>query len=136
MVHLALCHTIIVDEKTGKYNASSPDELALVNAAKFFGAVFKKRDEENNMIIELNGEERRYKLLNILEFNSTRKRMSVIIEESVPGPDGYNNIHILTKGADSIILPRLNQERCAFIKDTERFVDQYAREGLRTLLLA
>jgi phospholipid-transporting ATPase len=51
LIHLALCHSIIVDEKSGKYNASSPDELALVNAAKFFGAVFIKRDEDNNMII-------------------------------------------------------------------------------------
>ena len=48
---MALCHTIVIDERTGKYNASSPDELALVNAAKFFGAEFLKRDEENNMII-------------------------------------------------------------------------------------
>lgn len=31
---LATCHTIIIDGRTGKYNASSPDELALVNAAK------------------------------------------------------------------------------------------------------
>ena len=41
----------MIDERTGKFNASSPDELALVNAAKFFGASFIKRDEENNMIV-------------------------------------------------------------------------------------
>ena len=34
LVFLSLCHTIIIDAKTGKFNASSPDELALVNAAK------------------------------------------------------------------------------------------------------
>lgn len=51
---------------------------------------------------------RKYKLLNILEFNSTRKRMSVIIEDFKPNQDGSNDIYILTKGADSIILPRLN----------------------------
>jgi magnesium-transporting ATPase (P-type) len=33
-VFLACCHTIIVDEQNGKYNSASPDELALVNAAK------------------------------------------------------------------------------------------------------
>ena len=81
IMHLALCHTIILDERTGKYNASSPDELALVNAAKFFGAVFKKRDEDNNMVIEYLGKELKFRLLNILEFTSTRKRMSVIIED-------------------------------------------------------
>ena len=81
LLHLALCHTIVIDERTGKFNASSPDELALVNAAKFFGAVFFKRDEDNNMIIRFKNREYRYKLLNILEFTSARKRMSVIVED-------------------------------------------------------
>lgn len=80
--HLALCHSIILDERTKKYNSSSPDELALVNAAKFFGVTFEKRDEENNMLIDFRGVRQSYKLLNILEFNSTRKRMSVIVEDS------------------------------------------------------
>jgi len=30
LLHLALCHTVIIDPKSGKYNSSSPDELALV----------------------------------------------------------------------------------------------------------
>jgi len=34
LIFLACCHTIIIDEKKGTYNAASPDELALVNAAK------------------------------------------------------------------------------------------------------
>lgn len=36
---LGLCHTVMVEEKHGKnvFNSSSPDELALVNAAKHFG---------------------------------------------------------------------------------------------------
>lgn len=34
IIHLAACHEIIIDEKKGTYNAASPDELALVNAAK------------------------------------------------------------------------------------------------------
>lgn len=42
MEALAVCHTIIVEEKDDEfvYNASSPDELALVNAARFFGYRF------------------------------------------------------------------------------------------------
>lgn len=130
LLHLALCHTIILDERTGKYNASSPDELALVNAAKFFGAEFKKRDEDNNLLIDFNGRILKYQLLNILEFNSTRKRMSVVIRD----PEG--RILLLTKGADSILYPRLNVEKSTALKSTEDFVNQYAEEGLRTLLLA
>jgi magnesium-transporting ATPase (P-type) len=100
---LALCHTIVIDERTGKFNASSPDELALVNAAKFFGAVFVKRDEDNNMIVSLGGREHKYRLLNILEFTSARKRMSVILEDS------QGKFLLLCKGADSIIEARLNK---------------------------
>lgn len=80
---LALCHTVIIEEKNGKifYNASSPDELALVNAAKFFGASFAGRDDDSNMIVEWkNGSKEVFELLNVLEFNSTRKRMSVIVK--------------------------------------------------------
>jgi len=44
IVFLAACHTIIIDQRKGTYNSASPDELALVNAAKQFGYVFKDRD--------------------------------------------------------------------------------------------
>lgn len=30
LLHLALCHNIVIDKRTGKMNAASPDELALV----------------------------------------------------------------------------------------------------------
>lgn len=78
ILFLASCHTIIVDQ--GSYNSSSPDELALVNAAKQFGYEFKDKDIDDNVII-LNiktGEEIKYKLLGICEFSSDRKRQSCI----------------------------------------------------------
>jgi magnesium-transporting ATPase (P-type) len=57
---LSFCHTVIAEKsKNSKnpdhlaYNASSPDELALVNAAKYFGYNFKGRDEDNNMLVEI-----------------------------------------------------------------------------------
>lgn len=51
---LSVCHTVVVEDKNGKlsYNASSPDELALVNGAKYLGYNFKKRDEDENVVIE------------------------------------------------------------------------------------
>ncbi len=58
LLNLAICHTIIIENKNGKlnYNASSPDELALVNAARFFGVKYVERDEENNIFIEFKKE--------------------------------------------------------------------------------
>lgn len=52
--HLAVCHTVIIDDD-GKghveFNASSPDELALVNGALHLGYKFTDRDGENNIKI-------------------------------------------------------------------------------------
>lgn len=51
MIFLACCHTIVIDERKGTYNAASPDELALVNAAKQFGYEFKGTDDDANLLI-------------------------------------------------------------------------------------
>lgn len=51
MLCLAFCHTIITTEEDNKisYNASSPDELALVNLARYLGYKFLGLDEHNVM---------------------------------------------------------------------------------------
>lgn len=150
LLHLSLCHTVIIDkEDLGNrikvtYNASSPDELALVNGARYFGYFFCDRDDRNNMIIRMpSGVDVRYKLLNIIEFDSARKRMTVIVRT----PSG--EIKVMCKGADSIIYPRLRsknpkaaplkngkEEHEDYIEITEKHLEDYACEGLRTLLLA
>ena len=81
MFHMALCHDIVTENKGDKvvYNASSPDELALVNCAKYCGFEFLGSDDKNCLLVEYKGIVQKFKLLNILEFNSTRKRMSVIV---------------------------------------------------------
>jgi magnesium-transporting ATPase (P-type) len=129
-----VCHTIIVENKDNdiQYNASSPDELALANAARYFGVIFQKRDSNNMIKIKntLTGEEDKYELLNVIEFTSTRKRMSVIVRS----PD--NKILCMTKGADSIIIPRLLPGQEQLIEHTVSFLEECANEGLRTLLIA
>jgi phospholipid-transporting ATPase len=80
-------------------------------------------------MIEANGVQEEYQVLNILEFNSTRKRMSSIIR----APDG--RILLYCKGADTVIL-----ERCAshqpYKETTLVHLEEYATEGLRTLCIA
>lgn len=71
----------------------------------------------------------KFQLLNVIEFNSTRKRMSVIVRT----PD--NRIKVFCKGADSIILPLLTKS-AENVKETTDFLEEYSREGLRTLLVA
>ena len=114
---LALCHTAVVEKKNDymTYNASSPDELALANAARHFGISFVDRDEDGNIVIhnKFTGRNVNDELLNVIEFTSERKRMSVIVR----APD--DRILIMTKGADSIIAPRLAKGQDLLIKKTE-----------------
>ena len=66
--------------------------------------MFESRDDEGNMVCQTWDGERRYKLLNVIEFDSTRKRMSVIVKD----PQG--KILVICKGADSIIEKRLKAD--------------------------
>ena len=61
------------------YQAQSPDEGALVTAARNFGFVFRSRTPDTIVIMEM-GKQVTYELLAVLDFNNVRKRMSVIGE--------------------------------------------------------
>lgn len=135
MLALALCHTVITERTPGdppkiEFKAQSPDEAALVATAKDCGFTVLGR-EDDNIILDVMGEERRYTVLNTLEFNSSRKRMSAIIRK----PDG--KIMLYCKGADSIIYSRLVAgEQYELRKTTAEHLEMFAREGLRTLCIA
>lgn len=135
MIVVALCHTVVTERTPGdppkiEFKAQSPDESALVATARDVGFTFVGR-EEDRLILNIMGEERRYQVLNTLEFNSTRKRMSAIIRM----PDG--KIMLFCKGADSMIYSRLvpNEQR-QLRASTGEHLEMFAREGLRTLCLA
>ncbi|CAN8291465.1 unnamed protein product [Cochlearia groenlandica] len=73
---------------------------------------------------------RLYKVLNVLEFNSSRKRMSVIVRDE----DG--KLLLLCKGADSVMFERLSVNGRKYEEETRDHVNEYADAGLRTLILA
>ena len=154
-----------VDKETGKieYKAQSPDEAALVQAAADMGFIFKGRErevlllqtpfgstnvggpEDGDDIIHREsgysstttaeeGSLERYELLNILEFTSARKRMSVVLRK-LDGDD--SRLFLLSKGADSVIFERLKPGAGEELKQvTEKHLDEFASQGLRTLTLA
>eukprot|EP01132_Coremiostelium_polycephalum_P003773 gene3773-4697_t len=130
---LSLCHTVIseTDEATGQitYQSQSPDELALVRAASNNGYVFLNRKTDEIMVRE-NGVDVTYSLLAILEFSSSRRRMSVIVKT----PEGV--IKLLTKGADMAISCRLNNRDSNSREETFNYLKAFSREGYRTLMLA
>ncbi|XP_053509931.1 phospholipid-transporting ATPase ID [Ictalurus furcatus] len=128
---LALCHTVMPDETNNElvYQAQSPDEGALVTAARNFGFVFRSRSPESLCVVEL-GELRCYELLAILDFNNVRKRMSVIVRS----PEGQLSLYC--KGADTIIYERLHNSCSKLMEVTTEHLNEFAGEGLRTLVLA
>ncbi|NWS31058.1 AT8B3 ATPase, partial [Polioptila caerulea] len=127
---LALCHTVMVEDRGDQlvYQAASPDEEALVLAARSLGYVFLARTQDSITIREL-GNTRTYEVLAMLDFNSDRKRMSVLVRD----PQG--TIRLYTKGADTVILERLRR-RGPNETLTERALDRFAEETLRTLCVA
>nr|XP_048316334.1 phospholipid-transporting ATPase IK isoform X2 [Myodes glareolus] len=127
---LAICHTVMVQEKDNQllYQAASPDEEALVTAARNFGYVFRSRTQDTITLVEL-GEERVYQVLAMMDFNSVRKRMSVLVRN----PEGC--ICLYTKGADTVILERLHKKG-AVETTTEEALAAFAEQTLRTLCLA
>ncbi|CBI15389.3 unnamed protein product, partial [Vitis vinifera] len=136
---LAVCHTAIpeVDDETGKisYEAESPDEAAFVIGARELGFEFYERTQTSISLHELDpmsGRKvaRTYKLMNIIEFSSARKRMSVIVRNE------EGRLLLLSKGADSVMFERLAQDGREFEVQTRLHINEYADAGLRTLVLA
>ncbi|EFJ48209.1 hypothetical protein VOLCADRAFT_40206, partial [Volvox carteri f. nagariensis] len=140
---LAVCHTVVSegqpDPRTIKYEAESPDEAALVVAAKAFGFFFLRRTQSSVFVRErgrYGGQERdvEYEVLNVLEFTSTRKRMSVVIRDKT-----RNTILVFTKGADTVIYERLDPKygpNEAMKESTGRHMEEFGAAGLRTLCLS
>eukprot|EP00834_Sanchytrium_tribonematis_P006644 NODE_509_length_6670_cov_0.463856.p1 type:complete len:1053 gc:universal NODE_509_length_6670_cov_0.463856:3825-667(-) len=139
---LSACHTVIPEMPDGTelniqdpnslnqiiYQASSPDESALVKGARLLDYIFMNRKPHSIQILVKN-ELKEYQILQVNEFNSTRKRMSVIVRN----PDG--KLVVYCKGADTVILERLSNQN-PFIEITNQALSEYANEGLRTLCLA
>ncbi|CAH8514422.1 unnamed protein product [Schistosoma mattheei] len=148
---LAVCHTVVPERNVSEnntndnnvavfgndnlnneqlinYQASSPDEAALVKAARTMGYVFTTRTP-TEVIVKIRGVEKRYGILHVLDFTSFRKRMGVVVRE----PNG--RISVMVKGADTVIFERL---ACTslFTQSTMDHLENFAKTGLRTLCIA
>lgn len=117
---IALCHTCLPETKDDgsvELQAASPDELALVEAAQDLGYMLidrpaqciklQSRDSNGNMQTET------YQVLDVIEFSSKRKRMSIILRM----PD--RSICVICKGADNVITSRLKLSHIAEQKARE-----------------
>lgn len=104
LLSLGLCHTCFPEIDTnGKitYQAMSPDEVALVEAAQDFGYVLTDRTTQSMTLASPRGSDKNgsevYEIMDTIHFSPKRKRMSIIVRF----PDG--KLCLLCKGADSIM---------------------------------
>lgn len=124
---IALCHTCLPEtSKDGDitFQAASPDEVALVQAAQEMGYLLVDRPAQSIKlsIPGQSGEQvtETYNVLKVIEFSSSRKRMSIVVRM----PDG--RICVICKGADNVIMSRLRLSELA--AETAGEVDRKARE--------
>ncbi len=82
-----MCHSLIVhDNQQGGpslYQGTSPDEVALLDAARQLGFTFVRRSL-TSIVLNMRGHTVTYDILNVMDFTSDRGRMSVIAR----APDG------------------------------------------------
>ncbi|XP_048834601.1 phospholipid-transporting ATPase IH-like isoform X2 [Brienomyrus brachyistius] len=139
---LCLCHTVQVKEEetvdgikrgihqgkgTSFYISSSPDEVALVEGMKRLGFTYLRLKDSHMEILNREEEIERFELLEVLNFDSVRRRMSVIVRS------GTGQYYLFCKGADSSIFPRVVSGKVDQIRAR---VQHNAVEGLRTLCVA
>uniref|UniRef100_A0A674P435 Phospholipid-transporting ATPase n=1 Tax=Takifugu rubripes TaxID=31033 RepID=A0A674P435_TAKRU len=125
----------VVDDNELLYEAESPDEAALVHAAHVYGFTLRGRSADH-VLVDLPGiGSVVVQLLHILPFDSNRRRMSVVVRHPLSG-----QVVVYTKGADSVIMDlnlSQDQEVHHHIREqTQKHLDSYARDGLRTLCIA
>ncbi|CAM5077976.1 unnamed protein product [Eretmochelys imbricata] len=123
-----------------RYEAESPDEAALVYAARAYNCALVGRLSDQ-VSVELPHLGRlTFELLHTLGFDSIRKRMSVVVRHPLT-----DEINVYTKGADSVIMdlllpcssddPRGKHQKKIQSK-TQNYLNLYAVDGLRTLCIA
>ncbi|XP_023080290.1 probable phospholipid-transporting ATPase VD isoform X4 [Piliocolobus tephrosceles] len=123
------------------YEAESPDEAALVYAARAYQCTLQSRTPEQVMVDFAALGPLTFQLLHILPFDSVRKRMSVVVRHPLS-----NQVVVYTKGADSVIMELLSvaspdgasleKQQMIIREKTQKHLDDYAKQGLRTLCIA
>ncbi|KAL0962598.1 hypothetical protein UPYG_G00342300 [Umbra pygmaea] len=113
-------------DENRNYQASSPDEVALVRWTESVGLTLVNRDLTSLQLKTPAGQILTYYILQIFPFTSESKRMGVIVREETTG-----DITFYMKGADVAMASIVQyndwlEEECG----------NMAREGLRTLVVA
>ncbi|CAL7937067.1 unnamed protein product [Xylocopa violacea] len=118
---------------TAIYEAESPDELALVNAARAYDVKLVKRTARSAIICLPDKSILTFEILHVLPFDSNRKCMSILVRHPLT-----NELVLYSKGADTKMLSSLapHDENSITTIKIRQHLQSYARQGLRTLVMA
>ncbi|SPO36810.1 probable NEO1 - P-type ATPase, a proposed aminophospholipid translocase [Pseudozyma flocculosa] len=125
---LALCHNVTpVTEEDGSitYQASSPDEVAIVRWTESVGLTLVARDRKTLSLKAADGAVFSYEILEIFPFTSESKRMGIVVREL-----GTGELTFFQKGAD-VVMARIVAQNDWLDEECGNM----AREGLRTLVV-
>ena len=126
---LALCHNVTPvnnEDGTVTYQASSPDEVAIVNWTESVGLALTSRDRTSMTLRSAeDGISLGFDILEIFPFTSESKRMGIVIRERSTG-----ELTFYQKGADVVMASIVAQNDWL-----EEECGNMAREGLRTLVV-
>jgi len=128
VLSLALCHNVTPvnnDDGTVTYQASSPDEVAIVQWTESVGLTLVFRDRTQIKLQTPSGDHITFEVLEIFPFTSESKRMGIIVRDTVSG-----EIMFLQKGAD-VVMAKIVQRNDWLDEECGNM----AREGLRTLVV-
>jgi phospholipid-translocating ATPase len=114
------------DDSTVTYQASSPDEVAIVKWTQSIGLTLVFRDRTHIELQTPSGTLIRFDVLDIFPFTSESKRMGIVVRDTQSG-----EITFLQKGAD-VVMTKIVQRNDWLEEETANM----AREGLRTLVMA
>ncbi|KAF8723214.1 hypothetical protein AX14_009392 [Amanita brunnescens Koide BX004] len=126
---LALCHNVTPvtnDDGSVTYQASSPDEVAIVTWTQSVGLTLVFRDRTCIELQDPTGSRIKFDVLDIFPFTSESKRMGIVVRDIQTG-----EITFLQKGAD-VVMAKIVQRNDWLEEETGNM----AREGLRTLVMA
>ncbi|XP_035032710.1 phospholipid-transporting ATPase VA [Hippoglossus stenolepis] len=129
-----------LEEGELRYEAESPDEAALVYAARAYKCSLVGRLPDQVTVELPHLGKLSFELLHTLGFDSTRKRMSVVVRHPLT-----DQITVYTKGADSVIMDLIKppstgntkgKRQKKIVYKTQNYLNLYAADGLRTLCIA
>ena len=125
---LSICHTVVRNKDSEEWDiqAESPDEDALVRGAREMGVGFLDIPV-GHMVVDVFGVEETVEILATLPFDSTRKRMSVIMRRE-------GRIYLFTKGADTMVMALRDEMVSVSEEVLSEHLEEFAKDGLRTLL--